>query len=256
METPSTVLITGAGSGIGLATTHAFLNAGWNVILVGRRPGPLDDVARTAPTDRAVVATCDLSEADQVTELIAKLRAGRLAPHLPGSLKAVVNNAGIYERAAFLETSDQIWEQQLETNLIAPARLSRLLVPILAANGGGSIVNVSSTVGQRPVPGCSAYAASKAGLINLTQAMAWELADKNIRVNCVCPGIVDTPIHSFHGDKSADAQKTIEQLAKLQPLGRIGTPDEIAGGILYFCQPHAGWTTGAVLNIDGGILLV
>ncbi len=259
MDAITTALVTGAGSGIGRAVALAFLASGWDVILVGRRRGPLDDVAKTHP-GRAVVAPCDLTKADEVAALAAELESGALAPHLPGSLKALVNSAGIYERASFLETSDQAWERQLTANLLAPARLTRRMAPILAGNGGGSIVNVASTLGQRPVPDTSAYSASKAGLINLTQTMALELAGSNIRVNCVCPGIVDTPIHAFHGGgrpgATPEAREALEKLGPLQPLGRVGTPEEVAAGILYFCQPLSSWTTGAVLSVDGGINLV
>lgn len=185
-----------------------------------------------------------------VAELTTLVESGSL------SIKALINNAGIYERAPFIDCTDEIWERQLTSNLIAPARLSRQIVPLIAASGGGTIVNISSTLGLRPAPTTAAYSAAKAGLINLTMTMARELADLKIRVNCICPGIVDTPIHAFHGIDTPEAKATVAALDKLQPAGRIGRPEEVAAGVLYFCQPLSEWTTGAVLNIDGGINLM
>lgn len=256
---PQTALITGAGSGIGHATAEIFLKNNWNVILIGRKAKPLLDIEERAPL-RALALPCDLTSAAQVAALIKRIATADVrAPFdrlLPGTLRALINNAGIFERAFFVESDDQLWQSLLETNLLAPVRLSRLTVPLLEQNGGGVIVNVSSTLGLRPVPQTAAYSASKAAMLSWTQTLALEVAAKKIRVNCVCPGIVDTPIHGFHANTSDEERQQRAQADRMQPLGRIGRPMEIAQAIFNFCGPGSEWTTGAALAIDGGISLL
>jgi len=246
-----TVLVTGAGSGIGRATALRFLQEGWNLIAVGRRPGPLQTLQNQAP-DRVTTAACDLTDAEAVMKTCLQLRQNKKLE----SLLAVVNNAGTFKRADFSTTADEMWLEQWQSCFLAPTRLSRALLPDLERSGGGSIVHVSSTLGLRPMPGTAAYSAAKAALINLTHTMAWELAAKKIRVNCICPGIVETPIHGFDGSNLQVETEKREQMAKLQPLGRLGRPDEIANAIYFLCSHESSWTTGSVITVDGGINLV
>ena len=240
------VLITGAGSGIGLATAELFLERGWIVIAAGRRLAPLEALAQRF-ANRVLPLTCDVADETSVEKFV---RAVKTSPTFYDGLKVLINNAGIYERATVLETSDQIWMSLFQTNLLGAVRVTRPFQEILQKNEG-AIVNVSSNLGLKPIPETSAYSAVKAAMINWTQSLALELGAKKIRANCICPGIVETPIHPFFGQD--DEQKA--PLQNLQPLGRIGQPRDVAHAIYSVSGPGSEWMTGAVLTIDGGILL-
>ena len=129
------------------------------------------------------------------------------------------------------------------------------IYPLMKPGLGHSIVNVSSTLGLRPIENVSAYCATKAAMISWTETMALELGAQNIRVNCVAPGLVDTPIHPFHSQAPEKKQQSLEKLAPMQPLGRVGTAEEIARSIYFLASEDSAWTTGATLSVDGGINL-
>ncbi len=244
------VIVTGAGSGIGKATAERFLKEGWAVIALGRRIEPLK---KLQTTERCLAYSCDLTDPEQVTKFAADLSTMPAhSPFAPQNLRALINNAGIFTRQSFLETDEQKWQEQFAANFFAPVRLTKAVLPFISQ--GGSIVNVSSTLGLKPVAGTAAYSAAKAALINWTQTLALEMAPLLIRVNCVCPGIVDTPIHAFHEAK--DKQEILDSLKNLQPLGRVGKPEEVAHSIYHFCAPGSEWMTGSILAVDGGINLL
>lgn len=250
------VAITGAGSGIGAATAERFAREGWDVILLGRRPEALEQtrlkIEKTIGTGaagvpvRAHVLALDISARDCDTRALSWLSAN---PELAARIKCVVHNAGIYKQQMTLETTDADWHSIFETNLFGVARLNSVFWNSIKINRG-SIVTVSSTLGLKPTASTAAYSASKAALINWTQSFALEAAPFGVRVNCVCPGLVDTPIHHFQ----SDAQR--ESLGPLQPLGRIGKPEEIANMIYTLAGPGSEWTTGSIISVDGGIGLV
>lgn len=242
----ATVLVTGAGTGIGRAVAERFLREGYHVVAVGRRAGPIAELER-AHAGRVRAIVCDVAKPDDVKKLGAYLKSDAT---FGASLSALVNNAGTYERRAFHETSDADWTSTFEVNLFGAVRLTREVLPLLEKNRG-VVVNVSSTLGLRPIPQTSVYSASKAAMINWTQALAIETGPNRVRVNCVCPGIVDTPIHPFHA--KPEAQKALESL---QPLGRIGKPEDVAHAVWSLAAPGSEWITGAVLAVDGGINLV
>lgn len=244
-------LITGAGSGIGFSTAEVFLKKGWSVIAVGRSESKLQKVKDLDPQQVLAIA-CDLTQLNQVKSLVQKLEHHKLI----SQIRALVNNAGIYQKANFLESSDEVWTEQLNTNLLGSVRLTRELLQVATIQQTSmSIVNISSTLGLRPVPGTAAYSASKAAMVSWTKTLALEVANQNIRVNCICPGIVDTPIHEFHENSALEAKALKQTLQKAQPIGRIGRPDDVAYGAYYLCSDEASWVTGSVLNIDGGISL-
>jgi NAD(P)-dependent dehydrogenase (short-subunit alcohol dehydrogenase family) len=246
-----TVLITGAGTGIGRATAERFLSEGWNVIAVGRRIEPLQALQLSAPTGRVLTLSCDLTSSMEVKSLLYEIEKQR---QFATSLTALVNNAGLYERVAFEQSDDSHWNRIFEANLMAPMRLTRALLPFIKANRG-AIINVASTLGLKPASSTLAYSAAKAALVNWTQGLALEVAPNGVRANCVCPGIVDTPIHPFHTQPPDKKARTLERLAPLQPLGRIGQPSEIAHAIWSLVAPGSEWMTGSILTIDGGISL-
>lgn len=244
-------LITGAGSGIGLATAELFIKNSWNVIAVGRTASKLEELRKKYP-QQILAIECDLAKASDVAQLIAKLSEQKLI----SQIKALVNNAGIWKRVSFFESDDQLWQTQFETNVLGSVRLTRDLLKLsIKENIAVSVVNISSTLGIRPVADTAAYSASKAAMVSWTQTLALEVASKKIRVNCICPGIIDTPIHDFHKETTPEMKELRASLQNAQPLGRMGRAEDVAAGVLYFCSNGAEWITGTTLNIDGGISL-
>jgi NAD(P)-dependent dehydrogenase (short-subunit alcohol dehydrogenase family) len=241
-----TALISGGGSGIGRATALRFLNEGWQVVIIGRRLEPLQEFAGQSP-DRIFPFACDITKIQDVEKLASELRK---KSGLADSLNVIVNNAGIFERRSIRDTDDALWMRIFETNLLGSVRLTREFLPEIERNHG-AIINVSSTLGLRPVAETSAYSALKAAMINWTQCLALEISPSGARANCVCPGIVDTPIHAFHSQTENEKQG----LNSLQPLGRLGRPEDVAHAIWSLSAPGSEWMTGSVLNVDGGIYL-
>lgn len=243
------VLITGAGSGIGAAAAREFAKNGYFVYLLGRNKEKLQETALTCRSGASVIG-CDLADSAQVQKKIGEILAVKVH-----QIEVLVNNAGRFERHDTVAGSDELWLSQFQVNMLGPVRVTRLFIPYFEQQGFGSIVNVSSTLGMKPTADTSAYAATKAALINWTQALALELGPKKIRANCVCPGLVDTPIHAFHNLAEVEKKKVLDSLAGLQPLGRIGSAEEIARSVYFLGSPQSTWTTGAVLAVDGGINL-
>ncbi len=240
-------LVTGAGSGIGLATAELFIKNNWKVIAVGRTASKLESLKSRFP-DAVMPITCDLSNAPSVSNLISQITS--IVPQI----KALVNNAGIWKRVSFFESDDALWREQFETNVLGSVRLTRDLLKLsIAQKTSLSVVNISSTLGVRPVADTAAYSAAKAAMVSWTKTLALEVASYQIRVNCICPGLVDTPIHDFHSSPESSALR--EGLQKAQPIGRIGQPQDIAAGVYYLCSEDSSWVTGSILNIDGGISL-
>ena len=241
-----TALVTGAGSGIGRAVAQQFAAAGARVVLVGRNREKLEAVAEELP--RSLVLPFDHADETAVEEAMAVVRAKLRR------LDILINNAGRYTASPVSETATSLWQGSLDSNLTGPFLLTREALPLLRETRG-SIVNVSSTLGMKPIPGAASYCVAKAGVIMLTQATALEEAPNGVRVNAVCPGVVDTPIHRDRVASEDELQGFFDSAAKLHPLGRIGTADEVAALILYLSSAHSEWTTGAVMPIDGGISL-
>ncbi len=240
------VLITGAGTGIGAATAKLFSENGYFVYLLGRTEANLKNAAQGLQSSQILI--CDLTKPDQVKSAAQQIHAN---PKF--QLQILVNNAGIFRRHKLTEDNDDIWMSQWETNMMGSVRITREILPYFIKNNFGSIVNVSSTLGLRPVTGTAAYSATKAAMVNWTQTLALEAAPYNVRANCICPGMVDTPIHEFHSLPKNEKEKALDNLKSIQPLGRVGTPEEIAQSIFFLATERSGWTTGATLSVDGGI---
>lgn len=235
--------VTGASSGIGAATAIKFSENQYKVILIGRNKERLTEVSKkcVGPTE---IVVCDLNDSAQIDKI----------PLISAREIVLINNAGIYINKPFHETTLETWKEMFNTNLFGSVCMTQKLWPLLTKNGG-SIVNVSSTLGLRTSPNNSAYSASKAAMISWTHTLALEGGASKIRVNCVCPGIVDTPIHGFHSLAESSKQKALDSMAHLQPIGRIGTAEEIAESIYFLGSSKSSWTTGAILSVDGGINL-
>jgi NAD(P)-dependent dehydrogenase (short-subunit alcohol dehydrogenase family) len=240
-----TVVITGGGSGIGYETAKLLVEAGgYRLVLVGRNSAKLDEAAQSlgGSSDQVMVVTCDLRDPAQITKAVERIGART-------GIFGLVNNAGVYPFGGLTNTTDAAWDEVMNVNLKAPFLLIQAVAPALKRNpDGGRIVNVSSTAGLLPNQLALAYSVSKAAMIHLTKALAKELGPDNITVNCVCPGIVRTPLHKAE-------QFYATRGAKL-PLGRVGEPRDIAGAIRFFLSGDASWITGDVFVADGGRLLL
>jgi NAD(P)-dependent dehydrogenase (short-subunit alcohol dehydrogenase family) len=253
LDTPSqpilkTVVITGASSGIGAATAILFSKHGYDVLLLGRNHSKLEEVRlKCNPRVQSINLAFDLNEVEKYKdELLAAL--DKLSP-----LYCLVNNAGIFQSASIEKEGLDEWYTQFELNLFSAVKLNKIVWPILKKSKGSSIVNISSTLGLKPTSSTAAYSASKAAMINYSIALAQAGAPFYIRVNCICPGIVDTPIHGYKNLPVDEANKVISQLNQLQPLNRIGKPEEVANAIYFLGSENSSWTTGSILSVDGGI---
>lgn len=244
--TKGTVIVTGAGSGIGFAIARRLSAEGYPLIIVGRDEKKLKSASQILITPHEIVPVdLNLPEAPEI--ILEKLSSPKLTPF---PLYGLVNNAAIFHRLSFQSTSVAQWREEIETNLMSPVRLIQSCLKKF--EDGSVIVNISSTLGLRPIANTSAYSAVKSALNNLTQCLAIELAPK-IRVCGVCPGLVDTPIHPFHKESKESANKIAADSA--QPMRRMGTPDEIAAMVNFLMSDESLWTTGSLHVVDGGIVL-
>jgi NAD(P)-dependent dehydrogenase (short-subunit alcohol dehydrogenase family) len=244
-------VVTGASSGIGAEIARALATEGYRVFLSGRNEQRL--LRLQAELTGSIAFPCDLQKSGDIERLVLAVTATVEKENL--KLKGLVNNAGIVARDAFAHASLEDWRTQFETNLFAPVQLTRALYPLLKQAAPSSVLNIASTLGLRPIAETSAYSASKAAMINWSQTLAIEWAKHLIRVNCLCPGLVDTPIHPFHGESDDHLQRKAAH--SIQPLRRMGKPEDIASAASFLLsEEKSPWTTGAVWNVDGGVLLV
>lgn len=235
-------VVTGGSSGIGLAVAQRLAAAGAEVCLVARRSGPLDEAVHDLG-GHVWGHACDVADVEAVAGLAAAV-AGRW-----GGLDGLVNNAGLAPMATLDETDPDTWDRAFAVNVRGPYLLCRALRPAFDDAGGGAVVNVSSTLAEKAIPGMAAYNAAKAALNQLTRSVALEWAPA-IRVNAVMPAVVDTPIHATRGLSA----EQVAGMGRLHPMGRIGTPDDVAATVVHLLSPAASWMTGAVIPVDGGML--
>ena len=238
-------LITGASQGIGRACAMVLAEAGATVALAARNREKLDEVAAqiTSAGGQASVFPLDVTQEDQikatVKEVVAKL----------GRIEVLVNNAGITHDQLLMRMKRADWESVIQTNLTSAFLLTQAVIAPMLKQRWGRIVNITSIVGQTGQAGQANYAASKAGLIGLTMAVAREIASRNITVNAVAPGFIETAMTSVLSDEMK--AKMNEQI----PLGRQGTDVEIAHAVKFLASEESGYITGHVLNVNGGMLM-
>jgi|ADGO01.1.fsa_nt_gi Dehydrogenases with different specificities (related to short-chain alcohol dehydrogenases) len=239
-----TVLITGVAGGIGSATAQVFAEAGWRVIGVDRGDRP-------APTSLHRFIRADIADIEQSRAIFDEVTAQE------GRLDALVNNAAIQVAKPLVETTPEEWDAVMASNLRSVYLGVRHAYPLLRADGGGAIVNVSSVHAVATSANIAAYAASKGALLALTRALAIELAREQIRVNAVLPGAVDTPM--LHAGltrghvEGANIEELMDALAARTVMGRIGKPTEIGRAILFLADSHySSFVTGQALIVDGG----
>ncbi|MCA3455334.1 MAG: 3-oxoacyl-ACP reductase FabG [Rhodobacter sp.] len=241
--TGKTALVTGASGGIGGAIAQALHAAGATVALSGTRTAPLEALAADLGS-RAHVLTCDLADPASV-EALPKAAAAAM-----GSVDILVNNAGITRDTLFLRMSDEDWQSVIDVNLTSAFRLCRGVLRGMMKTRWGRIVNISSVVGATGNPGQANYAAAKAGMVGMSKSLAAEVASRNITVNCVAPGFITTAMT----EKLSEDQKT--RILTSIPAGRMGEASEIAAAVLYLASPEAGYVTGAVLHVNGGMAMI
>ena len=239
--------MTGASSGIGRATALRFGRDGAAVLVVGRDPAALADVA--AAVERGGGQGASL--VTDVTHPDAPARIVGAALERFGGLTTLVNAAGIIGSGSIETTTDEQWDTMLDINARAPFRLMRAAVPALVQSQG-SVVNVSSVTGLRSFPGVLAYCVSKSAIDQLTRCAALELAPKGVRVNAVNPGVVVSNLHRRGGMNEEKYAAFLEHSKSTHPIGRPGQPHEIADLIYFLASPNAGWVTGETISIDGG----
>jgi NAD(P)-dependent dehydrogenase (short-subunit alcohol dehydrogenase family) len=249
MSNQTGFIVTGAGSGIGQAIAKKIVAQGHQVFGLGRDIKKLEATAKEFGAKAFAFTAADLSSSEQSNRAVGEARRWLKSGNL--ELRGLVNNAGVFDLLSFNETPDAIWERQFQNNLLSAVRLARDFYPELKAAGHSSILNISSNLGLRPIENTTAYSAIKAAMNNWTLGLAKEWAKDGIRVNCVCPGLVDTPIHSFHSE--SESSKARQDAHAIVPLGRMGTVEEIAEASWFLLSEASNWTTGTILNVDGGL---
>lgn len=235
-------LVTGGSRGIGFSTGKILSENGATVVITGKDTERLEKAAKKIPNSIAIVA--NIRNTNDVKNVVSK------TIEKFGRLDILVNNAGIFPKIKKLhEIDEDEWNEVLDVNLTGQFRFTKEAIPHLQKTSG-SIVNISSDAGLKAYQGfnADAYSASKAALIILTKCWALEYSKNKIRVNCICPGVVDTDMTKPFLKTQTDK----EFMDNEHPLGRIGQPEEIAKAIMYFVSDDASWTTGAVLAVDGG----
>jgi 3-oxoacyl-[acyl-carrier protein] reductase len=223
-------LVTGASRGIGFAIAEELRKLGANVV----------GTATTAEGAKRINGrVLDVRNADQCDALIKEI----------GDVAILVNNAGITRDNLALRMKDEDWDEVIDTNLRAIFRLSRAVMRGMMKARWGRIINITSVVGASGNAGQANYAAAKAGVVGMTKSLARELGSRNITVNCVAPGFIDTDMTRALSDEQRKA------LLESIPLGRLGTPQDVAAAVAYLASPAGGYVTGAVLHVNGGMYM-
>jgi NAD(P)-dependent dehydrogenase (short-subunit alcohol dehydrogenase family) len=244
-----TAIVTGAGNGMGRATAILFAEEGANVVVadVDEAGGHSAVAEIKASGANALFVRCDVSSEAQVMHLMQAT-----IQHF-GALHTIFNNAGIEQpQTPSTDVTEELFERVIGVNLKGTFFCCKHAIPHLLAAGGGTIVNNSSVSAFANVGGNISYGASKGAIMSLTRILAIEYALKNIRVNAICPGVIDTPMNQRNLDKAADQEAVRQRWMSSTPIGRMGTPLEIARTVLYLASEMSSFTTGVGLLIDGG----
>jgi NAD(P)-dependent dehydrogenase (short-subunit alcohol dehydrogenase family) len=241
-------IITGGASGIGRATAHLLASEGALVAIVDINPEQGEAVRKEilANGGNAIFTICDVTRSKDCQDVV------KVVCDQFGRLDILFNNAGIIRRANVITTTEEDWDRVMDVNVKSIFLMSKYVIPIMAAQGGGAIVNTGSGWGLKGGRNALSYCASKGAVVNMTRAMAIDHGAQNIRVNCICPGDTDTPMlrNEAHQMGQTEAKFLVE--AAERPLQRYAQPVEIAQAVLYLVSDAASYITGAVLAVDGG----
>ena len=238
-----TALVTGASGGLGSAIAAALHGQGASVVLSGTRVEALEAVAADLG-ERTFVVPANLGDAESLDALAKQAEAAT------GQLDILVNNAGLTRDNLAMRLKDDDWETGLNVNLTAAFRLSRAVLRGMMKRRWGRIVGITSIVGVTGNPGQANYAASKAGMIGMAKSLAQEVASRGITVNCLAPGFIETAMTDALGDQQQ------EKLLSAIPAGRMGTPADIAAGVVYLASEEASYVTGQTLHVNGGMAMI
>jgi 3-oxoacyl-[acyl-carrier protein] reductase len=235
-------LVTGATGGLGAAIARALHGAGATVAISGTRAERLEELAAEFK-ERVHVVPCNLSDRQAVSRL-----AGA-AESKVGTLDILVNNAGITRDNLFMTMKDEEWDAVIAVNLTSAFTLSRAAVRNMMRRRWGRIINITSVSGLIGNPGQGNYAAAKAGMIGMTKSLAREVAARNVTANCIAPGFITTPMTDVL------SEKLVDEVKKHIPMGRFGSPDDIAAAVRYLASEEASYVTGQTLGINGGMVM-
>ena len=235
-------LITGASGGIGKEIAKVLVKHNAEVCISGRNLEELNALKKSLG-EKCYVVACDLSKKDEISKLIAK--TDEFLEHID----ILINNAGITKDNIFLRMSENEWEDVLNVNLNSTFTILKLITKGMVKRKYGRIINISSVVGVTGGAGQVNYSASKAGLIGLTKSLSQEIATRNITVNCIAPGFIETPMTEKLDDKRKDA------ILNSIPMNRIGTPKDLSSAIIFLSSQESSYITGQTLHINGGLYM-
>lgn len=242
-------VITGGSSGFGLATAELFAREGAQVVTAARQEAKGRQAVKKIKDSTGLDVhffPCDVAQEGEVSHLVREVHEAFRR------IDIWVNNAGIVTRKNFEEITEEEWDQIMATNLKGVFFCCKHVLPLMVQQGRGSIVNISSHVsliGKSDIP---LYSASKGGVTSLTRSLAMRYAKNNIRVNCVCPGWIITDLNRESIEKAPDPKKKLQEIVSKYPLGRLGTPVDVAYATLYLASDESQWVTGVALPVDGG----
>ncbi len=244
------VIVTGGGSGIGRATALAFAREGARVAVGDLQAARAEAVAAEATTagGRALAVAADVSRAADCARLV------RETENALGPLDVLVNNAGVGASGTVLTTDEETWDRLVRVNLKGTYLMSRAALSVMVPRHRGVILNAGSIAGIRAVLDRAAYVATKFGIVGLTKAMALDHVKDGIRVNAVCPGTTMTPWIEERLAEAGDREPAMAALVARQPMGRLGTPEEMAAAYLFLASDESSFTTGTALVVDGGFI--
>lgn len=249
-----TVIITGGSSGIGLDAARQLLETkDYRLVIIAKEPDGIEKAAKDLDSykDRVTFFQCDISDTAKLRDVTEKILNSH--PFIYG----LVNCAGIYPFGGLSDTTESTWEHVMNINLKAAFLLTqKLSAAMVRGRQGGRIVNVSSTAGLLPNHFALAYSVSKAALIAFTKTIAKELGKDGITANCVCPGIVRTPMHDAYHKGDKELNQFYLKRGAAYPMGRVGEPSDVTASIKFFLSEEASWITGDVMIVDGGRLLI